>query len=1149
MKKIIITLSCFFFFFSLAFTQTDNTLPFFDDFNNDYANWTTFSVNGSDEWHLSGEDGIDGSKCAWFYVFSNPVQANDDWLVSKAFNTKGISNVAIEFKYRYNRDGAVPEFYYTSVFDGNPSNSQWTKLDNSFWIKEWTWNDGRIEFEIHQDSLFFAFRYQSLTEKISYVLIDNFNIKSYEPIVMEKFGESQYFEFYSEASNSNYWDTISASVDNWFNELCSYWDRPQTNPLFNEGEKVKIYLTDKNQIDEQIGIISPDWKFGNYKLPNEIYVAIPHGGKNDIYEGSFIKVVKNSLSQLVLKKRNNRDLGGYLTDYYSEAFGLYQSGYRANRDSIILAINNLGRLPLLSDIENTNGINNTYKKDLVVSFIESQILAESYQLLHYGNEERWQNHLKYFYQADEDKRMGLTTSSSNFDIYSIQRDTIYNTLTIQKLEELFISYTSLFELNIYNRFNVVIYPDIETATEMNGGYSMGSAQGGDLFNMLSPHTAEDPMAAAVGGLINHEFWHIIHFHMRPYNGFPGGYFIMEGMARYMTRDPIDMQNVQRWKVEELFYDYSSDYGREPTLMDIMENPQTYDPYFFGQMFYNYLIPNIASHIDLKKFFLGRCDWSALNKSYEEIDRGYIHFIKSLVNYTPPDSLTSIPFEEPFNDFFNGWIKPNFNNPDNWQIAVDRGFNGGNCAIFYTYSDLNEPIESWLISPPFNTENTEQINLSFDFMLACEGEGIELEVFYTNSFKGYTDSTNWTSAKKITMPSDWWWSNSGEITISNPPDTVFIGLRKKSTGEQYLQLYIDNFEVKELLPLETLNATDINHNSSTLNALATSNFYTTVTQHGFYWSQTNSPPTATDNVEIVAGTTQEYSFQLTGLLPETTYYFRAFATNTDRTVLGEVMQFATLDDLEYVDLPFFDDFENEYESWSSSNIAGADVWHISGDDGIDLSKCARFYIRSNPQQSNDDWLLTPLFNTNGISNIQISFKYLYHGDGFIPEFYYSNSYDGNLSNSTWTQIDNSFWQNMLSWNDALIEIENPGNPFVFAIRYQSTVDIHNYILIDDFRIEGTTTNTLESVLSVYNFKIYPNPLTHESIISFKSNANEKVNISIYDMNGRNICTLLDKKLYAGMHQIKVENQMLTNGVYLCKLATSKGISTLKLVVAK
>ena len=146
------------------------------------------------------------------------------------------------------------------------------------------------------------------------------------------------------------------------------------------------------------------------------------------------------------------------------------------------------------------------------------------------------------------------------------------------------------------------------------------------------------------------------------------------------------------------------------------------------------------------------------------------------------------------------------------------------------------------------------------------------------------------------------------------------------------------------------------------------------------------------------------------------------------------------------LPFFDDFSNDYVNWTSTSLAGGDLWHISGDDGIDGSKCARFYVTSNPPNANDDYLISPVFNNSDNKSIAITFKFLYHGDGLIPEFYYSNSFVGDLSKSTWTNIDNSFWKNEWGWNDARIEIENPDTSFVFAIRYQSTTANSNYILI-------------------------------------------------------------------------------------------------------
>ena len=265
-------------------------------------------------------------------------------------------------------------------------------------------------------------------------------------------------------------------------------------------------------------------------------------------------------------------------------------------------------------------------------------------------------------------------------------------------------------------------------------------------------------------------------------------------------------------------------------------------------------------------------------------------------------------------------------------------------------------------------------------------------------------------------------------------------------------------------------------------------------------------------------------------------------------MGEIKQFSTDIEIILVELPFFDDFENEYEYeyWTKYSKTGSDVWHISNDDGIDLSKCARFYITSNPQQANNDWLLTPLFNTNGISNLQISFKYLYHGDGIIPEFYYANSFDGDLSNSTWTQIDNSFWQNMGIWNDALVEIENPGETFIFAIRYQSTMDIDHYILIDNFSAKVRITSS-EIIKFNNSFQMYPNPLTDESIAAFINSSSGKVNLSIFDLQGRKICTVFDKNMSQGKHTVSLGNQIKGNGIYFCTLTTETERKILKIIV--
>jgi hypothetical protein len=254
-----------------------------------------------------------------------------------------------------------------------------------------------------------------------------------------------------------------------------------------------------------------------------------------------------------------------------------------------------------------------------------------------------------------------------------------------------------------------------------------------------------------------------------------------------------------------------------------------------------------------------------------------------------------------------------------------------------------------------------------------------------------------------------------------------------------------------------------------------------------------------------------------------------------------------DYLETTELPFYDDFSQNYLNWTTFSATGIDQWHISNDDGIDFSKCARFYITSNPQQTNDDWLITPVFNSVEVSKLVVSFCYIYAGNGIKPEYYYASSFNTNPANSEWTKIDNSFLGEVGPWNDARIEITDPADKFVFAIRYQSSANDSYYYLMDNFKIEEISTNLEKTQLAETNFKIYPNPITHESVISFSTKSVDRVILSIYDLQGRMICNLLDKKMNTGTHTIPLGNQIKSNGVYLCKLSTSEGVSILKLVV--
>jgi flagellar hook assembly protein FlgD len=86
----------------------------------------------------------------------------------------------------------------------------------------------------------------------------------------------------------------------------------------------------------------------------------------------------------------------------------------------------------------------------------------------------------------------------------------------------------------------------------------------------------------------------------------------------------------------------------------------------------------------------------------------------------------------------------------------------------------------------------------------------------------------------------------------------------------------------------------------------------------------------------------------------------------------------------------------------------------------------------------------------------------------------------------------------------------------------------------------------------NFNVYPNPATNSSIVSFILPVSSNVKLSVYNMSGQLVSTLLDKKMDKGNHQINwnttnYSGEKLSPGIYLLKLETGSTIETTKLIV--
>ncbi|MCD4710735.1 MAG: fibrobacter succinogenes major paralogous domain-containing protein [Bacteroidales bacterium] len=105
---------------------------------------------------------------------------------------------------------------------------------------------------------------------------------------------------------------------------------------------------------------------------------------------------------------------------------------------------------------------------------------------------------------------------------------------------------------------------------------------------------------------------------------------------------------------------------------------------------------------------------------------------------------------------------------------------------------------------------------------------------------------------------------------------------------------EDINIKEdiYLPEVSTNYVEyVRRTSATLDGSYIFNEYDSLINYGFCWNTTNFP-TMEDSIAKTRGSSPHFRSYLHGLIPNTTYYARAYATNQDGTGYGEEKKFTT-----------------------------------------------------------------------------------------------------------------------------------------------------------------------------------------------------------------------------------------------------------------
>ncbi|HHH50301.1 MAG TPA: T9SS type A sorting domain-containing protein [Saprospiraceae bacterium] len=107
-------------------------------------------------------------------------------------------------------------------------------------------------------------------------------------------------------------------------------------------------------------------------------------------------------------------------------------------------------------------------------------------------------------------------------------------------------------------------------------------------------------------------------------------------------------------------------------------------------------------------------------------------------------------------------------------------------------------------------------------------------------------------------------------------------------------------------------------------------------------------------------------------------------------------------------------------------------------------------------------------------------------------------------------------------DGIAYIAGGNKPFVFAS--EASFDLSN-------------TAVINTELGISSTKVFPNPARESIVIEINMNQKAKVDIAIFDVNGKLVASKLDNNLSKGVQQIHIDLKAIAAGNYFIRAAVN------------
>ncbi len=114
------------------------------------------------------------------------------------------------------------------------------------------------------------------------------------------------------------------------------------------------------------------------------------------------------------------------------------------------------------------------------------------------------------------------------------------------------------------------------------------------------------------------------------------------------------------------------------------------------------------------------------------------------------------------------------------------------------------------------------------------------------------------------------------------------------------------------------------------------------------------------------------------------------------------------------------------------------------------------------------------------------------------------------------------------------------------------NMDNFLEIRDSVVTVTDIYSQTNLKNIHTFRLYhnyPNPFNTRTIINYELPITNTVDISVYNLLGQKITTLVSEKLPAGYHEVEFNAQNLSSGIYFYRIEAGEYHDVKKMILLK